>query len=228
MALKAPGEDVPLRIIGQHVRGEELVLGAGRACDVVTDCTIEDCDVVLVNSKALLLGGSRFVNCRIRPKRPVNTSWNTTAWDECDFGGHYLSTHFGIEQPTSGPAAECAYLIRGCDFTRATMHGCVFMRTDVASTNFPPWPCFTVLQPQRNRMAWKEVPAPVPAADFLNRFDSANESGFCDAEVLHWPSIMKSYQEGYRKYRSEATRVVAESDPEEVRRVLRSLDFVRL
>jgi hypothetical protein len=180
MALQSPGGDDPLRIIGQHVRGEELLLGAGQACDVVHESTIEDCQVVLVNSKALLLGGSRFDRCSIRPRQQVNTSWNTTAWDGCDFRGHYLSTHFGIEQPESGPASACAFLVRGCDFSKATLHGCVFKRTDVPSIKFPPWPCFTVLQPQQNRTAWKGVPLPVPAADLFNRFDYRDERDFSE------------------------------------------------
>src|SRR5688500_2508796 len=103
--LQAHGPDEPLKIIGLHVRGEDITLGTGRACDVVSDSTVEDCTVSLTNANAVLLSGSRFLNCRIRPRRLVRTSWNATAWDGCDFRGRYSSTHFGIGTPDSGPAA---------------------------------------------------------------------------------------------------------------------------
>ena len=93
MVLQAPSDNVPLRIIAQHLSNEELLLGKGGACDVVSDSILEKCTVVILNSKAMLLGGSRFVNCKVRPKRLVNASWNSTSWDGCDFRGRYLSTH---------------------------------------------------------------------------------------------------------------------------------------
>jgi hypothetical protein len=228
MVMQAPGRDTPLRIVESHVMGEDIVLGAGAACDVISDSTIEDCRIAILNSRALIVVGSRFVNCEVRPKRQVQTTWNGAAWDGCTFRGRYLSTHFGIAKDESGPASALDVLVRDCDSSRATLHGCVFMRTDVQSTVFPRWPCFAVLQAQRNRMAWKTVPAPVPGADFFNRFDSRDERSFSDAEVFHWPTVVKFYRETYRKYRSEAARVVAESDPEEIKRILSTLDFVRL
>jgi hypothetical protein len=225
------GKDGELRIHGQHIVQDRVILGATSVCDQLINCTVERCDVMFVNPRAAIITGTKFVECTIQSKKGVHGFWgDDVAWDGCSFRGQYLSTHFGLPEakPVGSETRWGEVVVRGCDFSQAVLHGCAFKRTDVASTRFPAWPCFTVLQPQRNRMSWKAVPAPVPAADLFNRFDYRDERDFSDAEVFHWPSFVKSYKESYQKYRLEAIRVVAESDPEEVRRILASLDFVRL
>src|SRR5207244_694329 len=77
------------------------------------------------------------------------------AWEKCVFHGKYEGTHFGIlhDLRDSNPWGDI--IVKDCDFSRAIMYFCFFQNTDVNSTIFPKWPCFTLLRPERNYAKWK-------------------------------------------------------------------------
>lgn len=215
MAIQAkPGEW--LFIQKQRVAGETLILGAGQYKDRLVGSELVDCTFDIVNPAAVLVSRCRLINCVFRPRKEVNVGpIGDNYWERCVFHGHYRSTHFGSSSDDiDGPSEWPDVALRGCDFSPATMHACCFRRTDIASTKFPPWPCFTILQPHEHRLVWKDVPLPLPPGYLTNWF-SENLKDRTDAEVLHWPTIAKKW-------------AVKEVDPEEVKAIFAGLDFVRL
>jgi hypothetical protein len=226
MPIRAQSKDEPLFVIDRAVRNEELILGMATARDRLVRLTVEHCALDVVDPTRAQISRCRFVQCVVRPRKKVQIScWTDNAWESCQFHGHYESTHFGLPSDVNGPSPWGDIAVRDCDFSQATMHFCWFKRTDVGSTRFPPWPCFTVLSPEQHRLAWQTIPLPLPSWQITSWFSESERS---DAAVFHWPSIIDEVRTRFRDYPQVTSREAIDADPEEVRRVLASLDFVRL
>ena len=123
----------------------------------------------------------------LQPKKKIQCDWSDNAWYDCTFLGNYISTHFGVVSPPpmTNPWGD-ALLVRGCDFSKAIMHGCRLKRTDVASIKFPPWPCFTALNPDTNYLQWLPTFESIRRSLMFVEFSSKTNA---DAIVFHWPSL---------------------------------------
>ena len=115
-----------IEIDQEHVSGMELMLGAHTDWDIVSSCQIEDCDIVIDVPKRVRFTYNRFDRCKFRSKKTIQTAWNENAWYDCTFHGRYVSTHFGQLVLWKGKNPWGDILVRGCDYSQATMHGCYF------------------------------------------------------------------------------------------------------
>jgi hypothetical protein len=211
VAIRAKGLDEPLFICDRQLVGEEIILGTARAKDRLVQSTCRHCTLKIANSHAVTIGNCYLNECIFDPQKTVNATWLDNYWEKCVFLGDYNSTHFGQKAVDTETYPWGAIAVRGCDFTQATMHVCAFNRTDINSIKFPRWPCFTIIQPSKHRLVWEKMLLPLP--EWLMR------SWYCetspvDAEVLHWPTIAKKW--------------CPDHDPDEVKAVLETLDFVHL
>jgi hypothetical protein len=233
MTIRVKGDEEPLFIADQQLRNEEVVLGTTGYMDRVLKTTLENCVLTISNPDAVLVSRCRLVGCVVRPDRTMpghRGIWSDNYWQDCHFYGNYVSMHFGSpEEDVHGPSPWGEIAIQGCNFSDTTMHFCSFRRTDVDSIKFPGWPCFTVLQPERNRSRWKDVPAPIPSSMIMNWFsERGRPCDFTEAQVFHWPTIVKEHEKWYQKHPRPELRSVIDADPEEVRRVLAAIDFIRV
>jgi len=109
--------------------------------------TLRRCTVVLrVPTRRLLICPSRFIDCTIEVKQEVkNLDWSEAFLKGCRFTGRLTSCDFGHRLPEL-PGRENGG-IEDCDFSKARLDSCRFHGCDPRTLRFPPWPCFTFLDP---------------------------------------------------------------------------------
>ncbi len=111
------------------------------------DLTLRHCTVVLrVPAKQLLISPSRFIDCTIQVRQELkNFAWACAALKGCRFEGAMTGCDFGPWRDYMDGWEHGA--IEDCDFTKARLSNCRFHGCDPRTLRFPPWPCFTLLDP---------------------------------------------------------------------------------
>ncbi|MCE9531911.1 MAG: hypothetical protein K8T89_12420 [Planctomycetes bacterium] len=209
--LKTYGELQRIEIADQSVLAKEILLGSYKDEDQVMNSIFERCEFILANPKRVSFFRNHFENCAFRPKKKVQASWFDNSWAGCTFYGTYISTHFGILNLLRDNNPWGDSLVKGCDFSMATMHGCSFYRTDIATIRFPAWPCVTMVDSNRHFVKWQPVLSSLKDGLLSSWF--GNEGG-ASAVVFHWPTLAKSHK--------------IDADPDEAKRKLETLDGILL
>jgi hypothetical protein len=147
-----------LNIEGRKIENERLEL-ANAICFLGPNLTLRNCTLVLrVAARNLILIKPRFIDCTIEVKKELkNFPWTKADLQGCRFTGKMSGNDFGRwpydEQPERGS-------IEDCDFTAAQLDACRFVDCDVSTLKFPPWPCFTLLDPVRRKRELLAAPWP--------------------------------------------------------------------
>jgi hypothetical protein len=111
--------------------------------------TLKNCTLVLrVSARNLIIPGARFIGCTINIKKELkNFGWEHALLEGCRFTGRLNGNDFGHWPDSPRPGH-----IQDCDFSAAQLDACRFLECDTNTLRFPPWPCFTILEPfQRYR-----------------------------------------------------------------------------
>lgn len=196
----------------ETIRDQEVVLGATKDCDQVYQVVFDNCTLELIYATRARFFKTVFRNCTIRPRKRVRATWSDCIWENCIFHGSYISTHFGSLDYWRDSCPHGNIAVRSCDFSKAKLHFCFFDRTELASMTFPKWPCFTLLNPQRNYPSWRAKLSSIkPNLLYELLFESRDRS---DAFVLHWPTLAKDLR--------------IATNAEEAKEILQSLDEVLL
>lgn len=150
-----------LKLLGEHRRGEVFDVGGHRFVDFVSHGTIlEECTLrISGSSSGVVFHGGIFRRCLIQTRRRFqNFSWHDVVLDRCVFKGWFVGCDFGPRPDAypEHPRGEVSY----CDFQQARLHQCRFFRSDPARIKLPPWPCFTVREPEQNAADWRAIPFP--------------------------------------------------------------------
>ncbi|HYH95575.1 hypothetical protein [Hyalangium sp.] len=128
------------------IENERLELHPGVVYFLGPDLTLKDCTLILrVSGRNLVIPQAHFINCTFNVKKELkNFRWEHARLEGCRFTGRLGGNDFGL-WPDSLPPGH----IQDCDFTAAQLDGCRFLECDVRTLRFPPWPCFTVLEPKQ-------------------------------------------------------------------------------
>ncbi len=128
------------------LEGERLELNPGVVYFLGPDLTLKNCTLILrVSARNMVIPQARFIGCTFDVKKELkNFRWEHALLEGCRFTGRLGGNDFGRWPNSSRPGD-----IRGCDFSAAQLDGCRFLECDVRTLRFPPWPCFTVLDPVR-------------------------------------------------------------------------------
>lgn len=117
-----------------------------------TDLTLRHCTIVLnVPSSRLVIKQARFIDCTFEVKQELKNhqSWVTAQLKGCRFKGRLTGCDFG-HWPDYGSDPWYQHgSIEDCDFSEARLDGCRIIGSDPSRIRFPPWPCFTLLEPIR-------------------------------------------------------------------------------
>ncbi|MBN1209541.1 MAG: hypothetical protein JXB05_32115 [Myxococcaceae bacterium] len=107
---------------------------------------LKNCTLVLrVPTKRLIISGAQLIDCTIDVKKELKGfRWETNFLKGCRFTGRLTGNDFGPypNSPVKGRFEDC-------DFSAATLDACRFLECDTSTLRFPPWPCFTILDPAR-------------------------------------------------------------------------------
>jgi hypothetical protein len=150
-----------IKMFGEHRRGESIEVGGHRFVDYVSHGTVlEDCTLTVRGSlRGVVFHGATFRRCLMLPQRRfASFSWHDVVLDHCVFKGWIYGCDFG-PRPDAYPTHPQG-AVDDCDFSQARLHLCRFFRTDMARLKLPAWPCFTVLEPERNAADWLAIPFP--------------------------------------------------------------------
>lgn len=140
-----------IKLLGEHRRGETLTVGGHRFVDFVSHGTLlEDCTLIIRGAaRGVVFHGATFRRCVIQAKRPfTNFSWHDVRLEQCVFQCSLIGCDFG-PRPDAYPDHPQG-VVTACDFSQAPLHRCRFFRCDMAGQTLPPWPCFTVLEPEQH------------------------------------------------------------------------------
>jgi hypothetical protein len=121
------------------------------------DLTLRQCTLVLkVPARALVITRTRLIDCTIHVKQELkNFRWYKNFLKGCRFTGRLSGNDFGhnLDPPPEGGMEDC-------DFSEAQLDGCRFLGCDTNTLRFPPWPCFTLLDPVRRARELSAAPWP--------------------------------------------------------------------
>jgi hypothetical protein len=107
---------------------------------VVHDCTV----TLRTTVRGLIISQTQFVRCQIVAKKKLsNFRWFNAFFSECRFSGTFSGCDFGRSPEDFEPGGG----IENCDFSEATLDACRILNSDVQTIKFPPWPCFTIVNP---------------------------------------------------------------------------------
>lgn len=136
---------------------ERLEFGSGVVCFLGPKLTLRGCTLVLgVAARNLIIPQARFIDCTFIIKKELkNFRWDTAQLQGCRFKGRLSGNDFG-EWPSSPGQGS----IEDCDFSEAHLDWSRFLSCDVRTIRFPPWPCFTLLDPVRRRHELQALPWP--------------------------------------------------------------------
>lgn len=150
-----------IKLLGQHRRGESFEVGGHRFVDFLSHGTVlEDCTLVSrASSRGVVFHGAILRRCLIHAKRRfTNFSWHDVVLEECTFKGWFVGCDFGPRPDAYADQPQGA--VSGGDFSQAQLHACRFFRSEMAPLKLPRWPCFTVLEPEKNATDWLSIPFP--------------------------------------------------------------------
>jgi hypothetical protein len=136
----------------QEIANERLVLDSKTELYYLGhNLTLRNCTLVVkVPEKALVVARARLIDCTIEVPRVLkNFRWYQAHLSGCRFSGRFSGNGFGSHPSHSGEGS-----IEDCDFTEAHLDATSFHGCDVRTLRFPPWPCFTILDPVRR---WQEL-----------------------------------------------------------------------
>jgi hypothetical protein len=142
----------------QEISNEQLVLeSATELYYLGHNLTLRNCTLVIkVPARALVIARTRLVGCTIEAKRELkNFRWQSAVLKGCRFQGRFTGNDFG-----EWPSAPGQGSIDGCDFTDAHLDQTRFLGCDIRTLRFPPWPCFTLLDPVRRHRELAALPWP--------------------------------------------------------------------
>ncbi len=156
--------------------------------------TMRNCTLVLkVSARVLFLRQARFIDCTFDVKQELKNhqQWVFASLKGCRFKGKFSGCDFGTwpEYVDDRPPGS----IEDCDFSEARLDGCRFMGCDERTLRFPPWPCFTLLDPIGNASRLRDAPWPAWFGDVVIR-NLHTEPSATRAITLHAPSIAKRMQ----------------------------------
>jgi hypothetical protein len=171
------------------------------------DLTLRQCTLVLkVPARALVITRTRLIDCTIHVKQELkNFQWYTSTLKGCRFTGRLSGNDFGgnLFPPPEGG-------IEDCDFSAAQLHGCRFLACDANTLRFPPWPCFTLLNPVQRAHELSAAPWPGDIGPIvMSRFEEIPST--TNAVTYSAPALAKRYG----------------TTPEAIRNILKKLDSVR-
>lgn len=131
--------------------GEDTLYFLGR------NLTIRHCALVLrVPAQRLHITQARIIDSTIEVKKELkNFRWCSAFLKGCKITGRLTGCDFG-RWPDSAEDGG----IEGCDFSATQLQGCRFIGCDASTLQFPPWPCFTILDPVRRLDELSKVPWP--------------------------------------------------------------------
>jgi len=151
--------------------------------------TLRRCHVLIrVPASGLVVLPTRFIDCTLEVKQELkNFAWTCAALKGCQVKGRLTGCDFGPWRDYTKGWEHGA--IEDCDFSEARLDGCRFHGCDPRTVRFPPWPCFTILDPIGRSQELKSVPWP-------GRFDVildmlATEPPSTVALTYHAPSLAK-------------------------------------
>jgi hypothetical protein len=142
----------------QEIADERLVLeSATEVFYLGHNLTLRNCTLVIgVPARALVISRTRFIGCSIEVKRELkNFRWQSVVLTGCRFKGRFTGNDFG-----EWPSAPGQGSIDDCDFTEATVDQTRFLGCDARTLRFPPWPCFTLLDPRQRHRELTALPWP--------------------------------------------------------------------
>lgn len=149
------------------IENERLELGAKDIYFLGPNLTLRNCTLVLrVPARDFILVGPRFIDCTLEVKRELkNLPWYHAFLKGCRFTGRLTGCDFGRwpDSPEEGG-------IEDCDFSAAQLDGCRFIGCDASTLKFPPWPCFTLLDPVRRSRELKAVQWPGDLGLFVGTY----------------------------------------------------------
>jgi hypothetical protein len=121
------------------------------------DLTLRQCTLVLkVPGRALVITRTRLIDCTVEARRELTGfRWETSFLKGCRFTGRFSSNDFG-----HWPGSFRLGHIQDCDFSAAQLDACRFLECDTNTLRFPPWPCFTILEPFRRYRELRAVKWP--------------------------------------------------------------------
>jgi hypothetical protein len=185
---------------------EELEFGSKVILFLGPELTLSDCTLKLgMAARDLIIPQARFVDCEFIFKKPLrNFRWDTARLQGCRFKGHLIGNDFG-----EWPNAPGKGSIEDCDFSEARLHGCRFLGCDVNTLRFPPWPCFTIVDPVCRAAELAALPWP-------GKYGSIIAEGFATAP----PSTVAV------TYFAPELAKFCETTPEAIRAVIEKLDGV--
>jgi len=150
-----------IKLLGARRRGETFEVGGHKFVDFLSHGTVlEDCTLISrASSRGVVFHASVLRRCLIHAKRRfTNFSWHDVILEECQFKGWFIGNDFG-PRPDAYPDKPQG-VASGCDFSHAQLHMCRFFRSEMTTQRLPKWPCFTVLEPERNAADWLSIAFP--------------------------------------------------------------------
>ncbi|WP_233261904.1 pentapeptide repeat-containing protein [Vitiosangium sp. GDMCC 1.1324] len=110
--------------------------------------TLRHCTIIVrVPATQFLILPTRFIDCTIEVKQELKNhqDWVSASLKGCRFTGSLRGCDFG-HWPHFAEGWEHG-AIEDCDFSQARLDACRFHGCDTSTLRFPPWPCFTFLDP---------------------------------------------------------------------------------
>ncbi len=143
-----------IQFADQEISNERLVLDSKSELYYLGHhLTLRNCTLVLkVTARALVIARAQFIDCALEAKKELkNFRWNSVHLKGCRFTGRFSGNDFG-----SWPTHPEDGSLENCDFSGTRLDACRFLGSDARTLRFPPWPCFTILEPARR---WRELNA---------------------------------------------------------------------
>jgi hypothetical protein len=167
--------------------------------------TLRRCTLVVgVPAKRLHVNETRIIECTIEVARVLkNFGWEHAHLTGCRFKGRYLGNDFGNWRGTAEGS------ITDCDFTAAHLDMTRFLSCDARTLRFPPWPCFTILDPVGRARELSAMPWP---GDLGTELFLRNADRPASTAALTWSAPELAKRSG--------------TDPEAIKAVLEKLDGV--
>lgn len=142
----------------QEIANERLVLDSATELYYLGhNLTLSNCTLVIrVPARALVIARARLIDCTIEAKRELkNFRWQSAHLKGCRFTGRFSGNDFG-----EWPSAPGQGSIEDCDFSEAHLDATRILNCDTRTLRFPPWPCFTILDPVRRSGELRTLPWP--------------------------------------------------------------------
>jgi hypothetical protein len=129
------------------IQGEAITIDEKDTYFLGPDLVLRECTILLrTTSRGLIISRTRFENCEVVAKKKLSSfRWFNAFFTGCRFSGTFHGCDFGHSPDDFEPAGgiEC------CDFSGAALDACRVLNADVETIQFPPWPCFTIIDPGR-------------------------------------------------------------------------------